>query len=252
MAQFINIFKVELNSGAAPVVSLRQMHYADIKANRVGAMVYLDGEPVTLTGTCAGTAILADGSTVPITGGVVTGNTAYVNLPAACYSVEGQIKVFVTLTSNGIVTTLLAALGTVQLTETDTVIDPGEIIPSVNALITAIEEAVDSIPADYSGLLASIAPTFSASKAGGYKAGEYVWFSGTLYKFTADHTGSWTGTDATATTVAAGLNTGVVKYDAAQELTDAQKTQARINIGAAQAAPTGDGTGEHDGLLIIY
>ncbi len=252
MAQFINIFKVELNTGAAPVVSLRQMHYADIKANRVGAMVYLDGEPVTLTGTCAGTAILADGSTVPITGGVVTGNTAYINLPAACYSVEGQIKVFVTLTTNGIVTTLLAAMGTVQLTETDTVIDPGEIIPSVNALITAIETAVESIPADYTNLLASIAPNYS-DLTFPIQKGQLTWYSGTLYiaKQNIATAENWTAAHWQAGPVSDALKRAIV-YDSAMDLTDAEKTQARINIGAAQAAPTGDGTGEHDGLLIIY
>lgn len=43
---------------------------------------------------------------------------------------------------------------------------------------------------------AAIAPTFSASTS--YIAGQIVWYSGTLYKFTADHAaGAWTGTDAT-------------------------------------------------------
>lgn len=55
-----------------------------------------------------------------------------------------------------------------------------------------------------------------------------------------------------ATAAAEAAATKSVRYDTAQSLTDAQKTQARINIGAAQAAPTGDGTGDHDGLLIIY
>ena len=250
MAQYQNLYKVEMSTGTAPVVNLKQIHYADVKANRVGAIVLLNGEPVTLAGTCSGSAILADGSTVPMTG-VVSGNEAYIELIDECYSVEGIIRVFVKLTTGGVTTTLLAAVGTVQLTETDAVIDPGTIIPSVSALITAIEEAVDSIPADYSALLATIAPTFSASKEGGYKAGEYVWYSGTLYRFTADHTGSWTGSDVVATTVAEGLNTGVVKYDSAQSLTDGQQTQARINIAAAKAAPTGDGQG-NDGLLVIY
>lgn len=44
---------------------------------------------------------------------------------------------------------------------------------------------------------ASLAEEFDATKA--YSAGDYVWHSGTLYRFTADHAaGAWTGTDATA------------------------------------------------------
>ena len=210
MAQFKNVYKVELNKGTAPVVSLRQIYYGDVEANRIGAIVLLNGEEVTLSGSCSGTAILADGSTVAITG-TVDGSQAYVELPAACYSVEGQIEVYVKLTVSGVTTTLIAAVGTVRLTETDTVIDPGTIIPSVAALIEDIDEAVDAledavatIPADYSALLATIAPTFSSSAA--YTAGSYVWYSGTLYRFTADHAaGAWTGSDAAAAVIGADL-----------------------------------------------
>lgn len=205
MAQFKNVYKVELNQGTAPVFSLRQIYYGDVEANRIGAIVLLNGEPVALSGTCSGTAILADGSTVAITG-TVDGSQAYVELPAACYSVEGQIEVYVKLTVDGVTTTLIAGVGTVRLTETDTVIDPGTIIPSVAALISDIDDAVASIPADYSALLATIAPTFSTSTA--YAAGTYAWYSGTLYRFTVDHAaGSWTGSDAVAVVVGAELST---------------------------------------------
>ena len=189
MAQFRNMFKVELDNGAPPVVSQKQIHYGDVKANRIGVIALMDGQPAPLSGTCSGSAILADGTTVPITG-TVSGNTAYVDLPSACYSVEGLIRVFVKLTQSGVTTTLLAAVGTVQRTETGTTIDPGTIIPSVAALIAAIEEARAAIPADYTAVLAAIAPAFSSSQA--YSAGDYCWYDGDLYQFTVDHiAGSW-------------------------------------------------------------
>ena len=72
MAQFVNMYKVDLDNGTAPVIPLKQIYYADVNANRVGAIVYKGGAPVQLGGTCSGSAILADGSTVPITG-VVSG-----------------------------------------------------------------------------------------------------------------------------------------------------------------------------------
>lgn len=203
-AQFVNMYKVELTSGSTVVVSLRQIHYGDIKANRIGAIVLADGQPAQLSGTCSGTAILADGTTVPLTG-VVSGNTAYVDLPNACYSVEGQIRVFVKLTAGGVTCTLLAAVGTVTLTETDVVIDPGEIIPSVSALITAIETAVDSIPADYSGLLSAIATTFRNDAT--YLKGTFAWYNGSLYRFTADHpAGTWNAAHATIVRLADEVN----------------------------------------------
>lgn len=184
MAQFVNMFKVELTQGTAPVVPLRQMYYGDVEANRFGAIVLLNGEPAALAGTCSGTAILADGSTVAITG-TVDGNEAYVDLPAGCYSVEGQIQLFVKLTVSDVTTTLITGVGTVRLTETDTVIDPGTIIPSVAALIEDIEDAVASIPADYSALLAAIAPAY-ADLTFPVKKGTFCWYSGTLYTANQD------------------------------------------------------------------
>lgn len=246
MAQFVNMYNVELNDGAAPVVPLKQMHYADIKANRFGAIVTLNKEPLPLSGTCTGTAILEDGSTVPMTG-TVSGNTAYIELDSSCYSVEGQIEVYVKLTTGGVATTLVAGVGTVRRTETDAVIDPGTIIPSVSALLTAIDEAIASIPADYSALLATIAPTFDASKAGGYAVGDFVWYSGELYRFTAAHTGAWTGTDAVRTTVAEGLSTGAVRYDIDQTLSYNQKIQAIKNIQTALVGDT-DMSGDPSGM----
>lgn len=225
MAQFQNMYKVELNNNVAPVVSLKQVYYGDVKANRVGAIVTMNGQPFPLSGTCTGTAILSDESTVELTG-TIDGNKAYIDLDSSCYSIGGQIKIFVKITTSGVTTTLLEAIGMVQLTETDTVIDPGTIIPSVSALIADIENAVASIPADYSSLLATIAPDFSAETA--YSAGQYVWYSGALYRFTSDHAaGAWTGTDAEAAVIG-----------------DEIKARAKIS-------PTDSG-GSGTGMLITY
>lgn len=199
MAQFINMHRVELANGAAPVVPLSQIYMGDANANRIGAIVTLNGEAAPLGGVCSGTAILADGSTVALTGNV-SGNEAYVTLPPGCYSVEGQIQVFVRLTVSGVTTTLLSAFGTVRLTETGTVIDPGTIIPSVAQLIASIAQATASIPADYTALLGSIAPTFSTSA--NYVAGDYVWYSGTLYRYDVAHAaGDWSAAQVSAVDV---------------------------------------------------
>ena len=60
-----------------------------------------------------------------------------------------------------------------------------------------------TIPADYSDLLAAIAPTFSSANT--YRAGQFVWYDGALYRFTAEHTGNWNADDVTAATVAGGI-----------------------------------------------
>lgn len=196
--RFPNMYRVDLEKGPA-IKQLHQMFMGDKAANRIGAYLFQGDASVSPGGSCSGTAILNDGSTVALTG-TVAGNEIYIDLPPGCYSVPGPIQVYVLWTNGTVMTTVVAGFGTVTRTETGTIIDPGTIIPSVAALIAQIENAVESIPADYSALLASIAPVFSTSQD--YAAGNYVWYNGTLYRFTANHAaGSWTGTDAAAAVI---------------------------------------------------
>lgn len=146
MAQFGQMEKVELNNGAAPVVQLKWLAQNNNKAHRIGALVYENGQELALGGQCSGTAILADGSTVPLTG-AVSGNEAYVELNSTCYTVEGTIIVSVTWISGQLQTTLLWAVGTVKITNTGTVIQPGDPIPNLEQLmaqITAMQEATEA------------------------------------------------------------------------------------------------------------
>lgn len=73
-----------------------------------------------------------------------------------------------------------------------------------------------------------------------YAVGDHVTHEGKLYVFTAAHTGAWTGTDVTQVQIGAELHDygahAMVRYDVAQTLTDAQKTVARNNIGAASGS----------------
>ncbi len=139
MAQFINIHPVDLSGGAAPKLPLGVIHQGDHLANRCGAAVMLGKEPVQLGGSCAGTAILADGSTVPLTG-TIDGNLAYVELDGECYAVEGPISVFVKWVNGTLETTLISFFGTVEITETGAVIQPSTPIPDLPQLLASIEE----------------------------------------------------------------------------------------------------------------
>ena len=138
MAQFVNMRKVELNDGAAPIVSLSQIYQNNNKANRVGAIVFQDGAPLSLGGSCSGTAIRADGYTVPLTG-TINGNQAYVVLDSTCYAVEGELIVTVTWVNSSEQTTLLRAVGTVEITSTGSVIQPTTPIPDLEQLLAQIE-----------------------------------------------------------------------------------------------------------------
>lgn len=151
---------------------------ADNAGNLVGVNVFDDGEPASLSGSVSASVIRADGNTVAVTG-TLSGNQVSIVLPQAAYAVPGVISIVIKLTSGTDITTLCAVVANVYMSTTDTVVDPGTIIPSVETLIAAIETAIASVPADYSSLLAAIASNYSSSKT--YPiAGAYAWYNGVL------------------------------------------------------------------------
>lgn len=129
----------------------------DELANRFGVRVYRNGTPETLTGNCFGLFIRADGATVPINNGTISGNMAYVTLPEECYAVEGVFTLAIKASvSGGETTTLRIVDGVVSRTSTDIAVDPGTIIPSIEDLIEAIQEAIETIPPEYSEIVNAI------------------------------------------------------------------------------------------------
>lgn len=150
----------------------------DNAANTINVHVHSAGVPESLGGTISANVIRSDGGTVAVDGSV-SGDTATVVLPQACYAVPGVIHIIIKSTVSSVVTTIAAVVANVYTSSTDTVVDPGTIITDVAALIDAIEDAVDSIPVDYSGLLATIAEDYSSSKT--YPVvGMYAWQGGVL------------------------------------------------------------------------
>lgn len=124
----------------------------DVSANRFGVHIQRNGEDKDLSGsTCTGYFIRSTGDTVVISG-TVSGSDAYVQLPEACYAYEGQFSLAIKLTGGGVTGTMRIVDGVVSNTTTGTIVDPGTLIPSIEDLIDAINDAVASIPADYSAL----------------------------------------------------------------------------------------------------
>ena len=190
---------VNLNGPIIPDTLTGVLNCGEVDSHEFTISATLDNEPFALSGVVTANFIRSDGVTVPLTGSISDG-AAVVVLSNLCYNVPGRFAFTVFITSEGVTTAIYGCTGTVRQTDSGSIVDPGEIIPSVSGLITAIENAIAAIPADYSQLLATQAPTFSTSTA--YAAGSYVWYDGTLYRFTAAHAaGSWTGSDATAVTI---------------------------------------------------
>jgi hypothetical protein len=195
MAQFIKNYVQDLTQDIQIRHCGTLIFNTDSDSNVINVALYNGQEEAPQTGSVVCCVICSDGSTVPVTGGTISGNTVSVTLGADGL-IPGQVGIGIQVISGDVKTTVFKAVYSVELFETDTVVDPSSRITiSVGELVSDIEAAVASIPADYSDLLAAIAPTFSASTA--YASGSYVWYSGHLYRFTAAHSaGAWIGTDA--------------------------------------------------------
>lgn len=167
-----------LNQPVAATFLHGNLFSQDNAGNTINVYVMKNGEPATIGGTVSANVIRADGNTVAVSG-AIDGNKAYVILPQACYAVPGRVEIIIKLTQSTTITTIAAIVANVYRSTTDTVVDPGTIIPSISSLIAEIEEAVDSIPVDYTGLLHTIAADYSSSKT--YPVvGTYAWQGGVL------------------------------------------------------------------------
>lgn len=203
MAQFEQWFSQDFREDIVVRHCESVMFTGDDKGAIVGVRLYNNETPYSGGGTVSGAVKRSDGGLVALPG-TISGNAASVVIPAAALAYPGPIGVRIMLAQGGSTTTVLKAIYSVD-DNSGAAVDPGTIIPSINDLITAINTAVASIPSDYSDLLDTLASDFSASTA--YNAGDYVWYNGTLYRFTANHAaGSWTGADAVAAVIGADMS----------------------------------------------
>lgn len=141
-----DIVDIELESGSVQrSFSNKTIGEGDTEGNRFGFRCFRNGAPVQLNGsTVIGHFTRADGTTIQIDGGAVTGDTAYITLPAACYAVEGQFTLAIKLSGGGVTGTIRMVDGTVINTTNGTVIDPGDVIPDLSDYLAAVEDAEDA------------------------------------------------------------------------------------------------------------
>ena len=108
------------------------------------------GEAAQVTGSVTGYFVRPDGNTVAVQGSM-TGNVASVVLAQACYAQEGDVKAVMRLSSGTDAKVTLAALILpVRNVLTDSIIDPGEVIPSLDDLlaqIASMEQLEDEVSA---------------------------------------------------------------------------------------------------------
>ncbi|MEE1162600.1 MAG: hypothetical protein UHU21_02795 [Lachnospiraceae bacterium] len=187
-----NIIKRKWNKNSMVIIEdLQGMAFQAESGGHTFQISGIDGEgnAVALSGTPAGVMLRADGQDVTLTCSV-SGGVVSATLPANAYSVPGRFGLTIFLTSDGQKTAIYAAVGTVGKTSSGTVAPPAgsDVVDLVNAIATA----VTTIPASYTDLMASVAPTYSSS--GLYAVGSYAWYNGKLYRCTTPITSGETWT----------------------------------------------------------
>lgn len=132
-------FDYERRSGIK-MTALRPILVSGDKAAHIFNINVLDGgEAYDLTGgSAAGYLIRSDEVSVPLTG-TISGNTVSVTLPQACYSSPGHFTLAIRVTTDTEISTIFYGDGSVVRSSSDSVIDPDEIIPSLDELLAQIE-----------------------------------------------------------------------------------------------------------------
>lgn len=196
-----NIVSIELESGNIHRSFLKHsIGKADVDANRFGIRAYRNGVPVDLSGaSCQGFFRNAEGLNIALTSyGTVSGNEAYVTLPAACYNVEGLFTLAIKLVGGGVTGTMRIVDGMVDNTNTSGAVAPTSSVPTYVEIIAQYDAMVAATAAANT----AIAEDFDATKC--YPAGKMVINGGTLYKLTEDHevNTTWANTSKVAAKIA--------------------------------------------------
>ena len=119
----------------------------DKNAHTFELSLYRNKEPLKIDGAgVIGYFLRADGYTVPVNG-TASGNVAKVTLAESCYTVVGQFNLIIKVTVGSERKAVFWGNGYVTRSQTDSVIDPGKTIPSLDELlaqIAAVEAATKS------------------------------------------------------------------------------------------------------------
>ena len=110
----------------------------DKNAHTFELSLYRNKEPLKIDGAgVIGYFLRADGCTVPVNG-TASGNVAKVTLAESCYTVVGQFNLIIKVTVGSERKAVFWGNGYVTRSQTDSVIDPGKTIPSLDELLAQI------------------------------------------------------------------------------------------------------------------
>lgn len=117
----------------------------DSNANRFGIRAFRNNEPVSLGGSsCQGFFRDSMGNNILINNGVVSGNTAYVTLPQACYNYEGQFVLAIKIVGSSETGTMRIIDGMVDNTNSDNPVAPTATVPTYQEILALYNEMLSA------------------------------------------------------------------------------------------------------------
>lgn len=111
----------------------------DKLGNRFGAEIFRDGQPVDVTGCGVTAYFMRPGEDAIVLNGTASGSVAYVDLAQACYSKASSFTLTIKISYGGATTALRVIDGYILLTQTDDLVDPGDVVPTLDDLLAQIE-----------------------------------------------------------------------------------------------------------------
>lgn len=154
MANFIISRTVDLGRAGNNTEFLSGSLFADENlAHTFAISATRNGSAIALSGVVTACFIRPDGGTVELDGTIEDGK-ACVTLAESCYVVTGRFKLTIFVSVDGAKTAVYCAAGNVVETTTNTIIDPGSVVPSVDDIIAeygtmqqAVEDCEDAAEA---------------------------------------------------------------------------------------------------------
>lgn len=232
MANFIANFVQDLQKPLVPHYCESILLNDDNLSNEISVELLDNGEAATVSGSVVCKAIRADGGTVTFNG-TLTGNTVSAILPAAAMAVTGRVGVLLQLVTGEVKTTVLKAVFTSDVGTTDTIIDPGSVVPDISDLLAMLDQMAEAIEdaeeatANANNAVEYVAPTETSPAAAAHAVGENLIYNGALYEVTA--------AIAVGDTLTVGTNIAAVPAGLGGEVADLKSAKVNTNQGVAQA-----------------
>ncbi len=144
-----DLVEIELESGTLHRSFLnRSIGKGDNLANRFGVKLFRNGEPVNAElAVCQGIFMAPNGQNILVSGSGftgVSGNAAWVQLPQACYNVEGQFTLAIKVIGDGVTGTMRIVDGTVDNTGTEGAVAPTGTVPTYQEVLAVYQQMLEA------------------------------------------------------------------------------------------------------------